>query len=200
MIIKKISSWSAAITGLALLLPALASAHVIVTPSQADIGQELVFNVSSPNERQTPIVQVKLDIPSGVSAVVPTEEDGWTISTTTSGSGSDAEISSITWSGGQVPVGQRADFGFGAQVPAKATSLDWKAYQTYVDGTVVHWDQAPKTSDDATGNAGPFSVTKVANDLAAVPPKADSSNNTLPLIIASLALVVGVAAFLQASR
>jgi uncharacterized protein YcnI len=194
--IKQLTQWSAALTTLALLVPALASAHVIVTPSQAGIGQELVFNVSSPNERQTPIIKVTLDIPQGVSDVVPTEKDGWTIATATTGSGTNAEISSITWSGGQIPVGQRTDFGFGAQVPATATSLDWKAYQTYADGTVVHWDQTPAGSDDATGNASPFSVTKVVNDLN-TPAKATGSSNTWPLIIACLALVVSVAAWLR---
>jgi uncharacterized protein YcnI len=184
--IKRLRNYSALFTILALLVPALASAHVIVTPSQAGIGQELVFNVSSPNEQQTPIIQVTLDIPSGISDVVPTQKDGWAINTT---------ASSITWSGGQIPVGQRADFSFGAQVPGQPVTLDWKAYQTYADGTVVHWDQQPNgKSDDASGNAGPFSVTKVVNDLT---PTTSSSSNTLPLAIACLALVISVAAILR---
>jgi uncharacterized protein YcnI len=191
---------SALLTMLAVfLVPAVASAHVIVTPSQAGIGQELVFNISSPNEQQTPIIKVTLDIPNGVSDVVPTVENGWTITTTTSGSGSNAEISSITWEGGQIPVGERTDFGFGAQVPAKATNLDWKAYQTYANGTVVHWDQTPAGSDDANGNAGPYSITKVINDLT---PTASSSNTakantTLPTVVAIAALVVAFAALLK---
>lgn len=198
--IKRLRNYSAVFTMLALLMPALASAHVIVTPSQAGIGQELVFNVSSPNEQQTPIVKVTLNIPSGVSEVVPTEKDSWTINTTTSGSGSNEEISSITWSGGQIPVGQREDFGFGAQVPASATTLDWKAYQTYADGTVVHWDQQPNgKSDDATGNSGPFSVTRVVNDLTPVTTTSPSSN-TLPLAVACLALVISVAAILRQNK
>ena len=193
--IKKLSGFITMFIGLALLAPALASAHVIVTPSQAGVGQELVFNVSSPNERQTPITQVTLNIPRGVSDVVPTEKDGWTINTATSAS----EISSITWSAGQIPVGQRTDFSFSAQVPGQATNLDWKAYQTYADGTIVHWDQTPKGSDDATGTAGPFSVTKVVNDLAS--PKTTTQNNdTLPLIISVLALFIAVAAFLRAKQ
>jgi uncharacterized protein YcnI len=198
--IKRLRNYSAIFTVLALLVPALASAHVIVTPAQAGIGQELVFNVSSPNEQETPIVKVTLNIPNGVSEVVPTEKDGLTISTTTSGSGSNVEISSITWSGSQIPVGQREDFGFGAQVPGHTTTLDWKAYQTYANGTIVHWDQQPNgKSDDATGDAGPFSVTKVVNDLTAAP-ATSSSSNTLPLAVACLALVVSVAAILHQNK
>ncbi len=50
-------------------------------------------------------------------------------------------MSAVTWSG-TIPVGQREDFSFGAQVPGTAMQLDWKAYQTYTDGTVVHWTKS----------------------------------------------------------
>ncbi|MEJ0073383.1 MAG: DUF1775 domain-containing protein [Candidatus Saccharibacteria bacterium] len=55
-----------------LALPAVAFAHVIVTPSQAGVGQELVFNVSVPNERESDVTSVKLNIPKGVGEVTPT--------------------------------------------------------------------------------------------------------------------------------
>ena len=180
----------AVVPALAILLtPVLASAHVIVTPGQANVADELTFNVSVPNERQTPVTNIKLDIPSGVSEVTPTVKDGWTIQTTTAKEGNDTDVTSIIWTDGSIPVGQREDFGFSAQVPAKATQLDWKAYQTYADGTVVHWDQKPAGSDDAMGNAGPYSVTKVVNDLSSPAPSA-SSSNTPALVISLVALVI----------
>jgi uncharacterized protein YcnI len=201
MRIKRLRNLSAVMTGFALLLPAIASAHVIVTPSQAGIGQELVFNVSCPNEQQTPIVKLTLDIPKTVTDVVPTEKDGWTITTATNGSMSDPEITAITWTGttSNIPVGQREDFGFGAQLPGTAATVDWKAYQTYADGTVVHWDQKPAGSDDASGDAGPYSVTKVVNDLTAPASgtTTKSGSNTLSVGIAILALIVSVAAILR---
>ncbi len=147
-----------------LVTPAIAFAHVIVTPSQADVAQELVFTVSVPNERQVPVDSVKLLIPKGVQDVLPTTKDGWTITTTSSSPSQGEQVTSILWTG-NIPVGQRQDFSFGAQVPGYAGELDWKAYQTYDDGTVVHWDQKPAGSDDATGNAGPYSITKVIDDL-----------------------------------
>ena len=181
---------------LALSLPAVALAHVIVTPGQAGIGQELVFNVSVPNERETPVTSIRLDIPKGVMSVTPTVTPGWTI--TTDGSGDN--ITAITWSG-TIPVGQREDFGFGAQVPASSTELDWKAYQTYGDGTVVHWDQKPAGSDDATGNAGPYSVTKVINDLTSSTTTNTSSHSQVgPYIVAVGALIVAGAALLKPTR
>ena len=172
-----------------LALSATASAHVIVTPDHADVGQELVFNVSVPNERDTAVTSVRLDIPSGVDEVTPTVIPGWDIAT----SGSGDNITAITWTG-SIPVGQRQDFSFGAQAPASATQLDWKAYQTYADGTVVHWDQKPAGSDDATGNAGPYSVTKVVDDLNTTPATTTASSNeaNLALVISAAALVLSI--------
>jgi uncharacterized protein YcnI len=186
-----------------LLVPSLASAHVIVTPSTAGIGEELVFNISCPNEQQTAIQKLTLDIPSGVSEVVPTEKDGWSVTTTMNGSTTDPEISSITWTGdtATVPVGEREDFGFGAQVPGTAANLDWKAYQTYADGTIVHWDQTPNgKSDDATGNAGPYSVTKVTDDLSASAAPTAKANTTLPIILSVLAILISIGGLLFGGR
>jgi uncharacterized protein YcnI len=182
-----------------MVVPAIASAHVIVTPSQVGIGQELTFNISVPNEQQTPVVSLVLDIPSGVSDVVPTVKDGWTITPTMNNSTSDPEISVLTWTNGSIPVGQREDFSFSAQVPGTATNLDWKAYQTYGDGTIVHWDQTPNgKSDDSVGNAGPYSVTKVVNDLAASSTSnSSSSSDTLVLIVSLIAILLSIIAFLK---
>lgn len=188
---KRIGKLSGLFLALMLLVPAWASAHVVVTPAQAGVAQEVVFNVSVPNERQSAVTNLKLLIPDGVSEVVPSVKSGWTI--TTSGK---EDVSSITWSGGRIPVGQRDDFSFSAQLPDSTGEVHWKAYQTYADGTVVHWDQAPNgKDDDSTGDAGPYSVTEVADDLKTAP--AQGSNNTLPLGIAVAALVLSVAALLR---
>jgi uncharacterized protein YcnI len=190
---------------LIMAIPGVASAHVIVTPNQADVGQELTFNVSVPNERNTPVVSIELDLPSGVAEVVPTEKDGWTIRTTTDGSISDPELSSITWTAGNIPVGEREDFSFSAQVPGSATTLDWKAYQTYGDGTVVHWDQTPNgKSDDSVGNSGPYSVTHVVNDLSNTATTSTSNGSTsmatLALVIALSALLVSIGIYLYGPK
>ena len=180
-----------------LAVPAVAFAHVIVTPNQAGVGEELVFNVSVPNERGVAVNSVKLDIPNGVSNVTPTVIPGWSINT----DGSTDNVTAITWTG-TIPVGQREDFSFGAQVPANATQLDWKAYQTYADGTVVHWDQKPAGSDDATGNAGPYSVTKVINDLTSSGTTTKSSStDSLALVFSIAALILSLGSlFLRRSK
>ena len=198
-IIKRISNYSLLLVSVGLLAPTLASAHVVVTPSSVGIGAEQTFNVSVPNEKDNAVTEVKLDIPSGVSEVTPTEKAGWAVQLDQTGSGDSTVTKSITWTG-SLPVGLRDDFSFNAQAPATATKLDWKAYQTYADGSVVHWDQTPAGSDDATGDAGPYSVTTVVNDLTSAKTDAtdkQSSSNTLPLILSVTAVVIAVASLVK---
>ena len=173
---------------LVLLCPAAAFAHVIVTPAQVSAGQELVFNESVPNEERTAVISVELLIPAGVADVIPTVKPGWTIDTTSSGSAGNSEISSITWTG-NIPVGQRDDFTFSAQILGTSSELDWKAYQTYADGSVVHWDQKPAGSDDSTGSAGPYSVTKVVSTSSSSTAAPSENKFIFALIMSGAALL-----------
>jgi uncharacterized protein YcnI len=172
--------------GLIIALPAVASAHVIVTPGQVGVGEEPIFSISVPNERSSDVTSVRLAIPDGVQDVTPTVTPGWAITTEKKGD----TITSVTWTG-DIPAGQRIDLSFGAQAPGKATQLDWKAYQSYADGTVVHWDQKPAGSDDADGDAGPYSVTKVVDDLNAPKAAKTDSKSTIALGFAIVAVIMG---------
>ncbi len=143
----------------AIALPASVSAHVVVKPAEVVTAGFQTFTIGVPNEKEVPTTKVRLDIPKGLNYVSPTKKQGWTISTEKSGSGEDATVTSITWENGTVEEGFREEFTFSAQVPAKATDLQWKAYQTYANGTVVAWDKAD--DKQKIENSGPFSVTKV---------------------------------------
>lgn len=164
---------------LPLLLPAVVFAHVIVTPDQVGIGQSILFDVSVPNERQTEVTSVKLLIPGNVSEVMPTVSAGWSISM----ANKNDVVTAITWTG-KIPVGQRADFTFKARAPGETAELDWKAYQTYADGSVIGWDQRPSQNSTV---ANPYSVTKVVDDL-------DSPDKAAPDNDSRLALAFGIAA------
>ena len=189
------------VIGAVVAVPDIASAHVVVTPDTATVAEELVFTVSVPNEKQVPVTNIKLLIPAGVTDVTPTAKDGWTVTTTTNGDDSDPAIAAIAWAGA-IPVGQRQDFSFSAQVPGKATALDWKAYQTYADGTVVHWDQTPGGGDDATGDAGPYSVTHVTDDLVRAANTTSGSNASVfgSYVISAAALIVAIAALVRREK
>lgn len=149
------------------LTVAPAFAHVIVHPNQVGVAAFQEFTMSVPTEKDNPTVAVKLLIPDGLNMVTPNVKAGWTITVKKQGDGEDAKVTEIDWTGGSIPADQRDDFIFQAQVPAKETTLNWKAYQTYSDGTVVAWDHDPKLSKGPDDDSAPppYSTTKVVNDL-----------------------------------
>lgn len=181
-----------------LLTPILVSAHVMVSPSKVGIGEHQTFSVSVPNEKPSNTVsQIKLLIPSGVTEIQPTVKPNWEIKTEKSSSGDNAEITSITWSGGNIGVGLEDNFSFSALVPSTARDLEWKVYQTYEDGKTVAWDQ-PTSASEKEGIKGPLSITKVVNDLT--PAAASHTNNNFVLAVAFAALIVSIFSFLRSNQ
>ncbi len=184
-------------------------AHVVVKPSQIGVAARQVFTVSVPNEKDNPTIALRLVIPTGLKSVTPNVKPGWTIDIKKTGEGENATVTEIDWTGGSIPVDQRDEFYFQAQTPSKEITLNWKAYQTYEDGTVVSWDQNPdsmKTMSDEQmeenekKNLGPYSQTKIVNDLAGenTPESTSSklietekkSSQAMTLSLAALALSV----------
>ena len=202
------------ITSLFLFVTA-AFAHVIVYPHQVGIAALQDFTLSVPNERDNPVVSVRLLIPNGVSLVVPDATQGWMITTKSSGSGDSANVSEIDWTDGSIPVGQREELRFQAQAPAIPTTIAWKAYQTYSDGTVVSWDVNPATVANLSDaqqdqladkqNKGEYSTTQVINDLAASNNMTNSVNNAaqnaqIAEALSGIAILLGVVALYLAWR
>jgi len=189
-----------------------AVAHIIVYPHQAGVASVQDFTVNVPNERDNPVVSVRLQIPNGVSSVIPYVTTGWTITTKTSGSGDNSTVTEIDWNGGSIPVAQAQELVFQAQVPGSSTTLAWKAYQTYSDGTVVSWDVNPakmKNLSDAQQDAladkenkGEYSTTQVINDLTGSNSNA-SANNTnngnLTNQVQIATILAGISTILSAS-
>lgn len=148
------------IVALTFTVPAVA--HVTVKPTEAVTAAFQTFTVSVPNEKDIPTISVKVVMPKDLKYVTPTQKAGWEVEREVQGTGDSEKVTSITWSGGAIAQGLRDEFTFSAQVPEKATELQWKACQTYSDGTVVSWDQASEGGHgEGNSNAGPFSVTKV---------------------------------------
>lgn len=183
-----------------LALSPIASAHVVVRPAEVVSAGFQTFTVGVPNEKDIPTTSVKLLIPQGLQHVSPTQKTGWDIAIEKEGAGESARVASITWNGGSIGEAFRDDFTFSAQVPEHATTLQWKAYQTYADGTVVSWDKEDSGHghDNQNPNEGPFSVTEVVTETAAAKAtqKADqaaadaqqTAKRALYIAIAALAL------------
>jgi uncharacterized protein YcnI len=197
-----------------------ALAHVVVRPNQVGAAAFQTFTIGVPVEKDIATTGVRLVIPEGLHHVTPNVKPGWTIAVARSGEGEEATVTEISWMGGSIPPGQRDEFLFSAQVPAEETTLQWKAYQSYADGSVVEWDQDPNAEqpEDDHGHAdfsetGPFSQTVVVDDLSAFDESesdsaskteepsdvADASTNT-PMILSVIALIVSAAALWMQMR
>lgn len=195
------------LTGLALILavlvslPAVAFAHVVVSPAQAEVGSRTTFTISVPNEKQVAVTGLRLTIPAGLENVTPTVHAGWTIATTKDGE----TTTEIRWDQGSIPMGMRDEFSFRAMVPGKETDLIWKAYQTYADGTTVAWDQDPNPehTDGEDSTSGPYSVTKVVTEVVengsstASTSSATSRAVNWAFAICLVSLALSVAAFVR---
>jgi uncharacterized protein YcnI len=196
---NKIVTTAAVLASVLVATPVFASAHVIITPAQTTIGSTESFTTAVPNETQSPVTGIRIIIPSGLKYTTPFVKTGWNIDIKKTGE----TVTEINWTGGEIPVGQRDAFLFTAQVPSSATVIMWKAYETHRDGTIQAWDQPPKVNavDNDTASSGPYSETKVINDLTSNPPISTTSDPTADnssKVSAALALgAVGAVALLQ---
>jgi len=171
-----------------------AFAHVTVKPNEAGMGAFQTFTVGVPVEKDIPTVGMRLVIPEGLNYVTPNVKPGWKIDVKKSGSGEDAAVTEISWTGGSIPAGQRDEFAFSAQVPAQETTVQWKAYQTYQDGSIVSWDQAPSSHEEESENSGPYSETKIVNDLSGSSTGKAATADRKPFVISVAALAVALLA------
>lgn len=192
MIQKSLTSTIIALS-LILIFPISAFAHVLVTPKEVKIADFQTFTVSVPNEKDIAVTSVRLLLPVGLAELLVTSKPGWIIATKQTGE----KTTEINWTGGTIVANQRDDFTFSAQAPGKETTLVWKVYQTYSDGTVVAWDQRPTATENESETFGPYSETKVVNDLAQnqTETRADPTTNYvayLALLLSTLGLGLSV--------
>jgi uncharacterized protein YcnI len=177
-----------AITTGALALAALASAHAQVSPPIALAKRGQVFTLAVPTEKEdAATTRVELTPPSGFAIDSFAPAPGWTRDVQSTGSGEEAAIHKVTWSGGKVPHEEDAVFQFLASAEA-AKTYTFKVRQTYSDGTVVDWS-GPESSDtpapsieakSSLGGRGNTALTVVALALAAI-----------GLVVAVVALISG---------
>lgn len=190
--LKKLNTIATSIAMLATSV-SLASAHVTVSPDKVGVGVRQDFSVGVPVEKDIPTTSVRLVIPDGLEGVTPYVKPGWEIDMEKTGEGEETKVTEITWSGGSIPTGLRDAFVFRAQVPAKETTLTWKAYQTYEDGTVVSWDQEAESEshdDEESEDKGPYSQTKVLDDLT----ETEKKEADTPLLASGFAVLVSLIA------
>jgi uncharacterized protein len=197
-----------------LALPAAASAHVTLQPSEAPAGGFARLDVRVPSEEAAKnTVQVEVQMPPGFADASYQPVPGWTVSETrhklakpikaSDGDVLTDELGTITFTaapGKGLKPGQFQDFGLSLGLPDKpvGTKLVFKALQTYTGGEVVRW-----IGPESSQRPAPVVTLVAAGDTQATPapataaPATNDSDNTLAiiaLIVGALGLLAGGAA------
>jgi uncharacterized protein YcnI len=167
--------------------PAAALAHASVSPAVSLAGALQLYSLAVPTEKSGATTnKIVLTVPKGfgIDSFVPPPA-GWTQSAQSTGSGEDAVVQQVTWSGGRTPTGQDAMFQFLAQ-PASPGTYTFHVQQTYSDGSIVNWD-GPESS------ASPAPAIQAASSLSGGGGGGGGGTSVLT-IIALIVCVLGLAA------
>src|SRR3954468_15386872 len=105
---------------LALAAPALG--HAVVSPPVVEPSTLQVFTLSVPTEREErTTTSIELTVPKGFAIDSFAPVRGWKRRVRSTGSGEDAVVNTVTWSGGNVPTEEDAVFQFNASATAAQT-------------------------------------------------------------------------------
>src|SRR5919202_360214 len=140
----------AAVAGLVALaclaFAAPAFGHAVVSPPVVEPGTLQVFTVSVPTEREDrKTTKVELFVPKGFAIDSFAPARGWRRRVSSTGSGENAVVNKVTWSGGSIPTEEDAVFQFNATATGAQTYI-FRVRQTYDDLNVVEWS-GPESSD-----------------------------------------------------
>jgi uncharacterized protein YcnI len=165
-----------------LALPGSAAAHPVVTPSvvQAKAGEFFTLAIPTEEENAT-TTKVELTVPDGINIDSFAPAAGFTREVQASGSGEEAHISRVTWTGTGAKTDEDTVFGFIAETASTGT-LQFGVKQTYSDGKVVQWD-------GAAGSDTPAPTVEVRSSLGG------GSSSTLAIVgvaLGALALLVAI--------
>jgi len=175
--------------GAALVACSSAGAHAHLSPSVA-LPDGQVYTVVVPTEKaDASTTSVELTPPDGFSIGSFQDVPGWTRKVETSGSGEDAVIEKVTWSGGSVKEGAAAMFSFYGR-PSSEKTYSFSVRQTYSDGEVVDWS-GPASSDT------PAPTVEVSDALGGG--GGSSTLDIVAIVLAGVAIVAAGAALLTRS-
>ena len=157
-----------------LVVAAGASAHARMNPSISLANELQLYSLAIPTEEANAFTtKIQLTLPKNFSIDSFVPSPGWKRVEQQTGTGDNAVITQVTWTGGHVPTEEDSLFQFLAQ-PGKAGTYTFQVQQTYSDGKIVNW------TDPETG-ANPAPTIKVLSSVG---------GGGTPLI-AIVALVVG---------
>jgi uncharacterized protein YcnI len=169
--------------GAALVAASGAWAHAEVTPAVVVSKHAQEFGLLVPTEKENATTtSIELTVPAGfaIDSFVPSP--GWKRAEQTKGSGEEAIVQKVTWTGGKVPTGEDAAFHFLA-TPTDSKTYEFEVRQTYSDGSIVDWS-GPESSDTPAPTIQAKSSFGGSSSLLAI----------VALVVAGVALVVAAVA------
>jgi len=181
---------AAAVVG-ALVVAASASAHARMSPSVSLSNELQLYSLAIPTEKANAYTtKIVLTLPKNFSIDSFVPNPGWKRVEQSTGSGDNAVITQVTWTGGHVPTEEDSLFQFLAQ-PAKAGTYTFTVQQTYSDGSIVNW-AGPESSAD------PSPTIKVVSSVGG---GGTSTLTIVALVLGALGLLVGgIALFSRGGR
>jgi len=175
----------------ALVFAATASAHARMSPSVSLANELQLYSLAIPTEKANAYTtKIVLTLPKGFSIDSFAPNPGWTRDEQSTGSGDNAVITQVTWTGGHVPTEEDSLFQFLAQ-PAKAGTYTFQVQQTYSDGSIVDWS-GPESA------AAPAPTIKVVSSVGG---GGTSTLTIVALVLGAVALLIGgIALFSRGGR
>jgi uncharacterized protein YcnI len=159
-----------------LLAAANASAHARISPAVSLANELQLYSLAVPTEKEgKTTTQIVLTVPQGFSIDSFVPSPGWKRVEQSTGSGDNAVIQKVTWTGGKVATGEDSLFQFLAQ-PSKARTYTFQVEQSYSDGSIVDWS-GPESSDSpaptivaksSLGGGGTSTLTIIALVVGAI--------------------------------
>lgn len=188
---KRPVAFGLAVVG-SLVVTAAASAHAHVSPSIVPASESQVFTLAVPTEKEdASTTGVELTPPDGFSIDSFIPSPGWKRDVQKTGSGEDAVITKITWTGGDVPTDEDAAFSFLGSTDSSKT-YTFGVRQTYSDGSVVDWT-GPESSD----TPAPTIEAKSASSFGGG--GGSSTLAIVALIVGGIGVVLGIVALVTSS-
>ena len=181
--------------------------HAVVQPSASRPAEQQVYTLTVPSERSSDVVSVSLQVPAEVESLIVRKAPGWTVRLQREGD----RVAVVRWSGNRIPPRQYDSFQFIARNPVREGTLEWKVIQQYTDAT-DRWigppdSESPAARTTITESATPVDAintesgtpTADAGGGASTPAAqtsggGDEDSDALPLILAIVALLSGLAA------
>ncbi len=186
MTVRSRFSVFALIAAAALVVVGGAFAHARVSPSVSLVNELQLYSLAVPTEKENlTTAKIVLTLPQGFSIDSFVPSPGWTRDVQQTGSGEDAVIQKVTWTGGSTPTEEDSLFQFLAQ-PSKTGTYTFGVQQTYSDGSIVNWS-------GSESSAAPAPTIKVSSSVGG----GTSTLAIVALVLGAIGIVLGAIALVS---